>query len=186
MSRIGRQPVLIPEGVTVEIKDGQVYISGPKGKISINIRREIKVEVKDNQIFVRKVKNTPLAQSLWGTIRSLIANGIKGVTEEFSKTLKVVGTGYRVSQEGEGINLSVGFSHPVKINPPEGIKLAVEGNDTIKVSGVDKALVGQVAAEIRKVRPPDPYKGKGIRYEDEEVKLKPGKAGKAGAAGAGG
>lgn len=183
MSRVGRQPILIPEGVTVEIKNGQVFISGPKGKISINIRREIKVEKKDNQILVKKAKNTPLAQSLWGTIRTLIANGIKGVTEEFSKTLKIVGTGYRVSQEGEGINLSVGFSHPVKFNPPEGIKLVVDGNDTIKVLGVDKALVGQVAAQIRKIRPPDPYKGKGIRYENEEVKLKPGKAGKAGAAG---
>lgn len=185
MSRIGRQPVQIPEGVTVEIKGGEIKVKGPKGELKQRIRSEIKVEKKNNQILVsRKVENK-LGRSLHGLIRTLIANMIKGVTEGWSKTLKLVGTGYRAKLEGEKLVLSVGFSHPVVVKPVEGLQFEVKGNDTIRVLGIDKALVGQVAAEIRKIRPPEPYKGKGIRYEGEEVKRKPGKAAKIGAAGFG-
>ncbi|MGB9911409.1 MAG: 50S ribosomal protein L6 [Microgenomates group bacterium] len=185
MSRIGRKPILIPEGVTVEITNGQVLVKGPKGELPIKIRPEIKVEKEENKLIVKKVKNSRQAQCLWGTIRSLIANAVEGVTQGFTKTLKIVGTGYRVIKEGEDLVLSLGFSHPVRVTPPPGINFETEKNDTIKVMGIDKALVGKTAAEIRAIKPPDAYKGKGIRYEGEEVKLKPGKAGKAGAAGGG-
>jgi len=184
MSRIGKKPIPIPEGVTVEVKNGGVVVSGSKGSLTINFRPEIEILVDDKQILVKRKKENKLAKSLHGLTRTLIANAIEGVTNGFSKSLEVVGTGYRVSLEGETLVLTVGFSHLVKVSPPPGIKFEVEGNNKIKVFGIDKALVGQVAAQIRKIRPPDPYKGKGIRYEGEEVKLKPGKAGKAGAAGA--
>lgn len=182
MSRIGRQPVPIPEGVTVKIKGGEVKVVGPKGELSQEVRQEIKVQIKNNQVLVSRKGDNKLGRFLHGTIRTLIANMIKGVTEGWSKTLKLVGTGYRAKLEGENLVLSVGFSRPVEVKPIKGIKFEVKGNDTIEVSGVDKALVGQVAAKIRKIRPPEPYKGKGIRYENEEVRRKPGKAAKIGAA----
>lgn len=185
MSRIGQQPVSIPEGVTVKIDDGQVIVIGPKGELSQSVRPELKVTLQDNQILVTRKKDDRLSRSLHGLTRALIANLIIGVTEGFSKTLKLVGTGYRVQDKEGKLALSLGFSHPVIIKPVEGIELEVEGNDTIVVSGIDKALVGQTAAEIRAVRPPEPYKGKGIRYEGEKVKKKPGKAGRAGVAGIG-
>jgi len=185
MSRIGKKPIQIPEGVNVEVKNGAVVVTGPKGSLTVNFRPEIEVLVEDKKILVKRKGENKLAKSLHGLTRTLIANAVEGVTNGFSKSLEVVGTGYRASLEGETLVLAVGFSHLVKVSPPPGIKFEVEGNNKIKVSGIDKALVGQVAAQIRKIRPPDPYKGKGIRYEGEEVKLKPGKAGKAGAAGAG-
>lgn len=185
MSRIGRQPISIPEGVTVKIKDGEIQVVGPKGELKQEIRPEIKVEMKNNQILVSRRVENKLGRSLHGLTRTLIANMIKGVTDGWSKTLKLVGTGYRVKLEGENLVLSVGFSHPVVVKPEEGIKFEVKGNNIITVLGIDKALVGQVAARIRKIRPPEPYKGKGIRYEDEEVRRKPGKAAKIGAAGFG-
>jgi len=185
MSRVGRKPIEIPEQVTVEVKNGGVGVTGPKGSLSLKIRPEIKVLVKENKIFVIRHKEDRLSRSLHGLTRTLIANAVEGVGKGFSKTLKLVGTGYRPSLEGEKLILSVGFSHPVRIDPPVGIKFELEGNDKIKISGIDKALVGQIAAQVRGVRPPEPYKGKGIRYEDEVVKLKPGKAGKAGVAGGG-
>lgn len=183
MSRVGRKPIKIPERVTVKVENGEVLIVGPKGNLSLEIRPEIKVTVKENQVFLTRRTEDRLSRSLHGLTRTLIANAIEGVTKGFSKTLKLIGTGYRASLEGERLVLSVGFSHPLKIDPPLGIKLEVEENDTIKISGIDKALVGQTAAQIRAARPPEPYKGKGIRYEGEEVKLKPGKAGKAGVGG---
>jgi len=183
MSRVGRKPIEIHEQVTVEVKNGQVVVAGPKGSLSLKIRPEIEVSLKENQVVVSRQDNEQLSRFLHGLTRTLIANAIEGVTKGFSKTLKLVGTGYRVSLEGEELVLLVGFSHPVKIKSPEGIKFEVEGNDKIKVLGIDKALVGQTAAKIRDVRPPERYKGKGIRYENEEVKLKPGKAGRAGATG---
>ena len=187
MSRIGRQPVSIPENVTVKIEKNEVKVVGPKGELIQAIRSEIKVEIKDNQVLVTPKKESKVARSLHGLIRTLIANMIHGVTEGWSKTLKLVGTGYRVQKEGEKIVLSLGFSHPVEFKPIEGIELEVEGKETIKVSGIDKALVGQVAALIRSARPPEPYKGKGIRYEGEVVRRKPGKAAKVGSGfGAGG
>lgn len=186
MSRIGRKPIIIPEGVTVKNKDGIFKVAGPKGDLKIHLRPEIKVEVKENQVLVKRQKDDKLSRALHGLSRALIANMIEGVTAGFTRVLKLVGTGYRVAKEGENLNLSVGFSHPVIVEPLAGIKFEVEGNETIKISGIDKALVGQMAAKIRSIRPPEPYKGKGIRYQGEEVKLKPGKAGKAGTAGFGG
>lgn len=182
MSRIGRQPVPIPEGVTVKIKGGEVKVVGSKGELKQTVRPEIGVTIKNGQISVSQRVENKLSRSLHGLTRTLIANMIKGVTEGWSKTLKLVGTGYRAKLEGENLILSVGFSHPVEVKPIKGIKFEVKENDTIEVSGVDKALVGQVAAKIRKIRPPEPYKGKGIRYESEEVRRKPGKAAKIGAA----
>jgi len=186
MSRVGRKPIDIPEGVTVEVNNGAVVVTGPKGSLTVSFRPEIEVLVENKQVLVKRKKENKLAKSLHGLTRTLIANAVEGVTNGFSKSLEVVGTGYRASLEGETLVLAVGFSHLVKVPPPQGIKFEVEENNKIKVSGIDKALVGQVAAQIRKIRPPDPYKGKGIRYEGEEIKLKPGKAGKAGAAGAAG
>jgi len=183
MSRIGKRPIKIPKGVTVELKNGEIVVLGPKGSLPVKFRPEIEVLVENNQILVRRKGENKLARSLHGLTRTLIANVLEGVTNGFSKTLEVVGTGYRASLEGENLVLAIGFSHLVKVPPPPGIKFEVEGNNKIKISGIDKALVGRVTAQIRKIRPPDPYKGKGIRYEGEEIKLKPGKAGKTGAAG---
>ena len=183
MSRIGKKPIQIPEGVTVEVKNGAVVVAGPKGSLTVNFRPEIEVLVEKKQILVKRKGENKLARSLHGLTRTLIANAVEGITNGFSKALEVIGTGYRASLEGENLVLAVGFSHLVKVSPPTGVKFEVEGNNKIKISGIDKALVGQVAAQIRKIRPPDPYKGKGIRYEGEEVKLKPGKTGKAGATG---
>jgi len=183
MSRIGRKPVLVPAEVEIKLTAGQIEVIGPKGRLCQNIRPEVKVTFEDGKLIVECRGDNKLSRSLHGLTRSLIANMVEGVQNGFEKKLKLVGTGYRVKMEGSGIVLSVGFSHPVEFNPPEGIKLAVEGNNLIEVSGVDKGLVGQTAANIRSIRPPEPYKGKGIRYQDEEVKTKPGKAGKAGAAG---
>ena len=185
MSRIGKKPILIPEGVTVEVGSELVKVSGSKGKLDLKIRPEIKVVKKNGQILVSRRADSKLARSLHGLTRTLIANMIEGVSRGWQKTLKLIGTGYRVEQEGENLILSVGFSHLVKIKPKKGIEFKVEGKDTIRILGIDKALVGQMAAEIRKVRPPEPYKGKGIRYEGEEVRHKPGKAAKVGVGGFG-
>lgn len=178
MSRIGKQPIKIPEGVTVETTDAQVVIKGPKGSLDLQLRREIKVKKENSQIIVERIGNTKMARSLHGLTRTLIANMIKGVTQGFSKTLEIVGVGYKVSLEGQNLVLKVGFSHPVKVTPYKGINFEVAKNK-VKILGIDKQLVGDVAAKIRKIRPPDAYKGKGIRYEGEEVKTKPGKAAKA-------
>lgn len=186
MSRIGRQPISIPEGVTPKLRGDRVVVVGPKGELEQVIRPEIKVEIEGNKILVSRKKDDRFSRSLHGLTRTLIANLVTGVTEGFSKTLKLVGTGYRVGVKDGELVLSVGFSHPVVVETVEGIDFEVKGKDTIVISGVDKALVGQIAAKIRSIHPPEPYKGKGIRYEDEKVKKKPGKAGKVGAAGFGG
>jgi large subunit ribosomal protein L6 len=185
MSRIGRKPVDIPEKATVKVKDGEVRVVGPKGELKQAIRPEIKVKVDNNKVVVSRLGDDKKAKALHGLTRTLIANMLMGVTEGWSKTLKLVGTGYRVQSDQGKLTLSLGFSHPVEILPVKGIEFAVEGKDTIRVSGIDKGLVGQVAADIRKKRPPEPYKGKGIRYDDEVVRRKPGKAAKVGAAGFG-
>lgn len=186
MSRIGKQPISIPEGVTVEQDGAQLVVSGPKGTLKQTVRPEVKVALETGKVLISRKRDDKFSRSLHGLTRALIANLITGVTEGFSKTLKIVGTGYRAKIEGENLVLSVGFSHPVVIGPVEGIKFEVKGDETITISGIDKALVGQIAAKIRAIRPPEPYKGKGIRYEDEIVRKKPGKAGKVGAAGFGG
>lgn len=176
MSRIGKKPIAIADQVTVTVADSQVMVKGPKGQLTLDIPAKIKVEVKDNQVFVTRTDDLKPTKALHGLLRSLIENHVIGVTEGYKKTLKLVGTGYRVQTKGANLVLSVGYSHPVEVKSPADIKLTVQGTDTIVIEGIDKQLVGQVAADIRSIRPPEPYKGKGVRYEDEVVKLKPGKA----------
>jgi len=182
MSRIGKKPVLIPQGVNVKIDGHEVVVEGPKGTLNYCFRPEIKIIQEDGKILVAPKTINRLTKALFGTTRNLIANMIEGVTQGFEKVLKIVGTGYRAtlqsSPEGNILVFSLGFSHPVEVKAPQGIQFNVEG-DLVKVSGIDKALVGQIAAKIRDLYPPEPYKGKGIRYQDEKVRRKAGKAGKA-------
>ena len=175
MSKIGKQPILIPAGVTVEIGGSMVKTTGPKGTIEKRIPRGIKVEVKENQIIVSSQGTSKLAMSLFGTTRALLNNDVTGVTQGWSKKLELVGTGFRAEVSGQTLNLTVGFSHQVKIEAPKGITFKVE-KLVITVEGIDRELVGQVAANIRAVRPPEPYKGKGIKYVDEVIRRKAGKA----------
>ncbi len=176
MSRIGRKAVAVPAGVTVTVADQKVVVKGPKGELSLPLMRGITVAVADDQLNVSRSSDEEQARANHGLIRSLLANTIIGVTQGFRKSLKLVGTGYRVQAKGAGLSLAVGYSHPVEVPAQQGITLKVEGQDTIHIEGIDKQQVGQVAANIRKVRPPEPYKGKGIRYEDEVVRKKQGKA----------
>jgi len=182
MSRIGRQPVEVPQTVKVDLHQDTLTVLGPKGELKLTVKPEIELKLEGNQVKLARRKNSKIAKSLHGLYRTLIANMVEGVLKGWQKTLKLVGTGYRVNLEGNKLVLSLGFSHPVIVEPVEGIDFEVQGNDTIVVSGIDKALVGQIAAGIRKIKPPEPYKGKGIRYFDEVVHRKPGKAAKMGAA----
>jgi large subunit ribosomal protein L6 len=175
MSRIGKKPILIPQGVEIEIKDSVVTIKGPKGEISQEIPPEILIEKKEDKIIVSPKRKTKRTSALWGLTRALLQNHVKGVTEGFEKQLEIRGIGYKASLEGaKTLKLEVGFSHPVKLEIPEDLKVSVEKN-IIKVSGIDKQKVGEFAAKIRRVRPPEPYKGKGIRYVGEKVRKKEGK-----------
>lgn len=174
MSRVGKKPIEIPKGVEVKIEGNKVIGRGPKGELSQKILPEMKVELREEKIFVLPQMETKKTKALWGLTRALIANLIFGVMEGYEKKLEIQGLGYRASIEGEDLILQVGFTHPVKIKTPEGIKFSVEKN-IITVSGIDKELVGQIAAKIRKVRKPEPYKGKGIRYLGELVRRKAGK-----------
>jgi len=174
MSRVGKKPILIPENVEVKIEGQKVMIKGPKGELQREIRPEIKVEVKNNQIFVFPQIETKKTKAFWGLTRALIANMVKGVTEGYEKKLEIVGLGFRALLEGNDLLLYVGFTQPIKIEAPEGIKFSVEKN-IITVSGADLEKVSQIAAKIRKVKPPEPYKGKGIRYLGEVVRRKVGK-----------
>jgi large subunit ribosomal protein L6 len=174
MSRVGKKPILIPESVEVKIEGQKVIIKGPKGELSQEVRPEIMIEQKNGQIFVLPKIETKKTKALWGLTRALIANMIKGVTEGYEKKLEIQGLGYRATIEGEDLVLFAGFTHPVKIKCPQKIKFSVEKN-VISVSGIDKELVGQVASKIRKVRPPEPYKGTGIRYQGEVIRRKAGK-----------
>ncbi len=180
MSRIGKKPIKIPTGAEVEIHDRLIVVRGPKGELKREIRSEIKVVRENDQLLVAPQKDTKETAALWGLTRALLANDLKGVIEGFEKKLELEGVGYRASLESQDLNLQLGFSHPVKIKAPEGIKFTVEKN-TITVYGIDKGLVGQTAAKIRDERPPEPYKGKGIRYAGEHIRRKLGKK----AAGAG-
>lgn len=179
MSRIGKKPITIPDNVIVTIKDQKVTVKKEQTILTQIIPSGIKVDQKDNQIVVTKTTDTRQTKALHGLIRSLIQNMIIGVTDGYNKTLELHGTGYRVAAKGKGIELSLGFSHPVTYEAPEKIKLEVTNQTTIVVTGADKQQVGEVAAKIRQFRTPDAYKGKGIRYLGEVVKLKPGKAAKA-------
>lgn len=176
MSRIGRTPISLPSGVTLENQADVIVVRGTKGEIKIPQVNGIKVEVTDQKIQVSRTGDTKQARANHGLIRSLVNNAVSGVSQGYKITLKLIGTGYRVATKGAGLTLSVGFSHPVEFPATPGIKLGVEGTDTIIIEGIDKQAVGQVAANIRKIRPPEPYKGKGIRYADEVVRRKQGKA----------
>ena len=179
MSRIGRLPVPVPAGVDVTIEGNEVTVKGPKGTLSRTIAQPLSVtRQEDGTILVTRPNDERESRSLHGLSRTLINNMVVGVTEGYSKQLEIVGTGYRAAQKGTGIELSLGFSHTVTVEAPEGIDLKVEGNLKIIVSGISKERVGEVAANIRKIRPPEPYKGKGVRYAGENVRRKVGKAGK--------
>ena len=179
MSRIGKQPVLVPAGVDVTIDGRNVSVKGPKGTLTLDVAEPITVERnEDGAIVVSRPDDERRSRSLHGLSRTLVANLVTGVTEGYTKGLEVVGTGYRVAQKGSAVEFALGFSHPVLIEPPAGITLTVEGNNKLTVSGIDKQAVGEAAANIRKIRKPEPYKGKGVRYAGEVVRRKAGKSGK--------
>ncbi len=178
MSRIGRLPIDIPAGVSVAVDGPQVSVKGPKGELALRVAAPIEVQVEDSQVLVTRPDDERESRALHGLTRTLINNNILGVTQGYTKGLEVVGTGYRIQQRGGSIELALGFSHPVLVDPPAGITFTVEGNNKLTVSGIDKQAVGEAAANIRKIRKPEPYKGKGVRYAGEVVRRKAGKAGK--------
>jgi large subunit ribosomal protein L6 len=175
MSRIGKQPIHIPDSVTIAIEPEVVRVNGPRGELQERVSREIQVEQADDQLLVKRPTDRGEHRALHGLTRSLIANMVAGVTEGFEKRLEIQGVGYRASLKGKDIELAVGYSHPVTIRAPDGIEFEVPQPTQIVVKGNSKQMVGEVAARIRKVRPPEPYKGKGIRYRDEHVARKVGK-----------
>jgi large subunit ribosomal protein L6 len=177
MSRIGRAPVEVPGAVNVELSGQSVKVTGPKGELIVAVGRGVEVRHGDDTVVVERASDAPEHRAMHGLTRSLIQNAVTGVTDGFTKTLNIAGVGYRATLQGQDVNLQVGYSHPVAISPREGIEFEVPNATTIIVRGIDKQRVGQMAAEIRKVRPPEPYKGKGIRYSDEQIRRKVGKAG---------
>ena len=180
MSRIGKLPVPVPSGVEVKLEAGEVFVSGPKGQLRQRILADVvEVSMNDGNVVVARKGDAKAHRSAHGLTRTLIANMVEGVSKGFRKSLEITGVGYRVAKSGERLNLSLGFSHPVAFEAPKGVSLTVEGQNKIHVDGIDKQAVGQVAAEIRRLREPEPYKGKGIRYEGERIRKKLGKAGKA-------
>jgi large subunit ribosomal protein L6 len=181
MSRIGFKPIPVPDGVEVTIKPGSVQVKGPKGELNQSINPELVVKQENGTIEVQRPSEKRKFQQLHGLTRTLIANMVEGVTQGFKKDLEIQGVGYRAAMEGKTLVLSVGYSHPVRVQPEPGIEFALESPTRIAISGIDKQLVGEQAARIRRIRPPEPYKGKGIRYLGEYVRRKAGKAGKVGA-----
>ena len=176
MSRIGRMPIEVPDGVTVSVDPGRVSVKGPKGELSTVVSRDMKItEGEDGVLNVERPTNRGEHRALHGLTRSLVANMVEGVTAGYEKRLQIQGVGYRANLQGKNLNLSVGYSHPVLIEAPEGIEFEVPQNTDVIVRGIDKQLVGEMAARIRRVRPPEPYKGKGIRYAGEQVRRKVGK-----------
>jgi large subunit ribosomal protein L6 len=178
MSRIGKKPIPVPDGVTVDIKPGHVFVKGPKGELQQDINPEMKVSQEDGMLTVERPTDRGEHRALHGLTRSLIANMVEGVTNGYEKRLEIQGVGYRAALKGTDLELQVGFSHPVEFPAPDGIEFEVPAANRIVVKGIDKQLVGETAAKIRKVRKPEPYKGKGIRYEGEYVRKKAGKAAK--------
>ncbi len=177
MSRVGKQPVPIPKGVKCALSGMCMEVTGPKGTLKRDFHPDMTIQVNDAEIVVTRPSDKPEHRALHGLTRALINNMIIGVTAGYEKVLSIVGVGYRASMQGKALNLILGFSHPVLVEPPKGIEFAVDGTTSIKVSGIDKELVGQVAANVRAWRKPEPYKGKGVRYRDEYVRRKVGKAG---------
>ena len=179
MSRIGRKPVPLPEGVTAQIEGRRITVKGPRGEISRVAHPDLALTIEDNAVVVRRPSDESRHKALHGLTRTLVANMVDGVTKGFTKALEIQGVGYKAEPKPFGVQLIVGFSHPVAYHAPQGVKISVDNNVLVKIEGVDKELVGQVAAEIRNVRPPEPYKGKGIRYVGEQVRRKAGKTAQA-------
>ena len=179
MSRVGRMPITVPQGVTVSINGNEVTVTGPRGELYRRLNPDMSITLNNNTLVVSRPSDSKTHRSLHGLTRSLLANMVEGVTKGFEKTLEIVGVGYRAQKAEDKLVINVGYSHPVEVSPLPGVSLAVEGATRIKVSGIEKEMVGEMAAEIRAIRPPDAYKGKGIRYLGESVRLKAGKAGKA-------
>lgn len=179
MSRVGRMPITVPDGVKIDIKQAEVTVTGPKGQLCRRFSPDMSITLNNNSLIVTRPSDSKVHRSLHGLTRSLLANMVEGITKGFEKNLEIVGVGYRAEKVEDKLVLRVGFSHTVEVLPLPGVSLAVEGTNRIKVSGIAKEVVGEMAAKIRSIRPPDAYKGKGIRYAGELVHLKPGKAGKA-------
>jgi len=175
MSRIGKKPVSVPAGVTASIGDGKLSMKGPKGTLSIDLANEVTYAIEDGNVVVKPANETKRARSFWGMQRTLVANLVTGVTEGFSKTLQITGVGYRAAAQGKTLKLQLGYSHDVNMDVPEGITVATPDPTTVNISGNDKQAVGQFAAEIRRWRKPEPYKGKGIKYAGEYIFRKEGK-----------
>jgi large subunit ribosomal protein L6 len=177
MSRIGKRPIPIPAGVDVQLDGNTVSVKGPRGELSRRLHREVIVRRQDGEIVVERPSDAPVHRSLHGLSRTLVANMVEGVTTGFTKVLEIVGVGYRAETKPFGLTLALGYSHPIDYQAPEGITLRAVNPTTVEVSGTDKEVVGQVAAEIRSLRPPEPYKGKGVKYQGEVIRRKAGKAG---------
>lgn len=180
MSRVGSLPIPVPPGVKVDIKGSEVTVEGSKGKLSRSFHPDISITLRDDNLLVARPSNNRMHRALHGLTRSLLANMVKGVTEGFEKILELKGVGYRAQKTDNKLSLQIGFSHPVDFSPPPGVDIIVEGANRLHVVGIDKEVVGETAARIRAIRPPDSYKGKGIKYADEKLRLKAGKAGKVG------
>lgn len=178
MSRVGRKPIAVPAGVTLSLNGSELTVKGPKGTLVRSFHPDITINIQENEVNVERPSDNKLHRSLHGTTRALVANMVAGVSEGFTRTLELVGVGYRAAKSGNGITLSLGFSHPVEVTPEEGIEIEVPNQTTLVIKGINKERVGQVAAEIRSLRKPEPYKGKGIRYSNEVVRRKEGKKGK--------
>jgi large subunit ribosomal protein L6 len=178
MSRIGRQPIPVPGGVEVKIDGRAISVKGPKGELSHTIAEPIEAKLEDGEIMVARPNDENTVRALHGLTRALLSNMVVGVTQGYTKTLEIVGVGYRVQAKGSNLEFSLGYSHPIVVEPPDGITFRVERPTLFSVEGIDKQKVGEVAANIRKLRRPDPYKGKGVRYQGEQIRRKVGKAGK--------
>ena len=175
MSRVGKKPIAVPSGVEFSVKDNVVTVKGPKGTLTKEFNNNITIKLEDGHITFERPNDEPFIRAIHGTTRALINNMVKGVHEGYRKTLTLVGVGYRAAAKGKGLEISLGYSHPVIIDEIPGITFTVEKNTTIHIDGIEKELVGQVAANIRAKRPPEPYKGKGVKYADEHIRRKEGK-----------
>lgn len=175
MSRLGKKPIPAPNGVTIAVKGQEVSVKGPKGTLNFRAHDDVEVAFGDGELSVKPRYETPRARALWGTTRAVLANNVKGVSEGFEKSLEMTGVGYRAAMQGKNLQMQLGYSHEIVYQPPEGVTLATPKPTEIKVSGIDPQVVGQAAAEIRSFRPPEPYKGKGVRYAGERIRRKEGK-----------